>query len=410
MTSKGEFLKRFAPECQAMLGGHQVVVWADVDAWQPFLEGFLSMSQGVVQIVTAMSDPQPQGLMAMWPWFFDQGRLLASEAQVYGAGIKFDAEGAFGQDFLTVRPDGKIADYLGKLSKPRGNLLRALAGEPGMIVFGLEWMVPEGTPSFSEGVLEALLQTEQGRLMLRDEAAQTSIGAAKKLYRQLTGYSGSIEKADDRGITATGMYIAEEPEAAFESFKTASEMWMRAEWMGMMSSELTMEVAHNVEHVGELNADVYSFSFDCPNEEIKKALDAVYGGSMKLYVAPHKEGVAYAMVPGAAGSDAFARIFDSDAARLARDKRITAARNTIRPNPQACVFLDLPKIAEFGIAIWQRLGGPASLAGPPQEDVPLAAFGVYLERTAMRSEVFVPAASIKQAFDAFRHQNETPPS
>ena len=144
----------------------------------------------------AMSDPDAQGNVAMWKWFFEKARLLVRESKIYAAGFRFDKHGAFAQDLLTVKPNGFIASYLGKVEPPRQDVLRGLPAEPGMVVFGAEWGLPDDVPTFSEAALHAMMDTPQGREIQKDEQTRAGLDAARRLYRRVSGYCGGMWPAD----------------------------------------------------------------------------------------------------------------------------------------------------------------------------------------------------------------------
>lgn len=403
LTSDGRFRKRFAPHGERMLKDNQLVVWADVAAWRPLAEGVVTMADGFMQMAVAMSDPKAQGGAAMSKWFFEQARLAVRESLVYGAGIRCSAEGVFGQDLLTVQPDGEIARYLGKVRKSKTDLLRGLPVDPGMLVFATEWLLPRGTRTFSEAVLNAMLETEQGRELAQDKKTKSGLDAAVRLYRQINGYSGVIDQAKDGGFVVAGLYLTENPLAAIKDLETALGTMMGGKLMATMSSQFSMDVTHSTERIRGSDADVYAFSFQAQNEEIKKALNLVYGEHTRFYVARHADGVAYAMGPGDVGRDMMAGMLHRDGPNLPTNDRIVAARKAIAPDPQICVFLDLSKLARFGMTMWQKVGGgPVPPSELLEKHAPLIPFGIYLDRTAMRTEAFVPAASVRRVIDSLR--------
>lgn len=407
MANSAGFADRMTSDCRKMLANHQVVVWADVPAWSDVLEGALTVGQGTMHLMTAMSDPDAQGTIAMWRSIFDDARTLVRESQVYMGGLRFSADGVFGEDLLKVRPGGKIADYLGAVDKTSADPLRGLTGEPGMFTLGLEWRIPQGTASLNESMLDALVNTAQGRQLLQKDGNQEGFDAVKRFYQRVTGYSASVSAADSGRIGVTGLYVSAEPKAAFKDFKLAADTWMKPGWMRLMTSRITMKASHEMQHVGDVNADVYTFAFGSQDEQTKKIMDMMYGESMKFYVAPHKQGVAFAMGPGDFAADAFSYLYDAKAKTLAESPRITAARRTIAPNPQVCMFFDPPKMAYFFMDKARELGQPGPSVTPPKGDAPLVAYGFYLESTAMRCEMFVPAESISRINEVWGHPGDS---
>ncbi|MCB9855055.1 MAG: hypothetical protein H6818_05150 [Phycisphaerales bacterium] len=406
MSADSRFAERMGADARAILSKHEVFIWADIAAWREVLDGAMSIGQGAMQLFSAMTDPEAEGAIAMWRYFFDEARKYVRESEHYAAGMRFSADGAFAQDLLNVRADGEIAGYLAKISKSKRDPLRGLVGEPGMVVFALEWLVPEGTPSLNEAMLDAFGKTMQGRQLLQQEENKKGFDAVKRFYRRLTGYSGSLCKAEGGGIGVTGFYVSQAPDDAMKDFRQAADMWMKPEWMRMMTSQLTMNTAHETTRIGDVEADVYRFTFDSQNAEAKKAIDVMYGESMEFYIAPHKQGVAYAVGKGDFAADALRRLYDPDAKMLADYSRIAIARSRIGPDPQVCMFFDLPKTSRFFMGALKELGEDVPTVLPPKEDAPLIAFGVYLEPAAMRSETFVPAIAIKQMIDACQREHE----
>jgi hypothetical protein len=400
----GAFLKRFAPHGAAMLRDHQAVVWVEVAAWAPMVEPLLSIAEGFVQMGIAMSDPKAEGQPAMWRWMFGEARALIRESETYVAGFKLDAQGATGRDLLTVNPQGKVAAYLAQVQKSSQDPLRGLVGEPGMVVFGTEWRLPIGTPTFSEAALQSLLDTAQGRRLMEDPAFQEGIQSAMRLYRQVAGNSGNIDAAGE-GITVSGYYLTDAPQAVIESLNRSMDTLTSPNLLGLMSSQMSMSVTRDAESIDGRSVDVYSLSIDSTNEDIRRAIHNTYGPNTRFYVAPYIHGAAYSMGSGDSARTALTRQFDPEAFPLSRRPRLVAARRTIAPDPQVCVFLDPAELARFGMRMWHTMGGPKPVPTSVESNGPLVAFGIYVDATELRSEMFVPAASIKRVLEVLNDQD-----
>ncbi|MHC5108365.1 MAG: hypothetical protein ACYTHJ_00635 [Planctomycetota bacterium] len=405
MNADGSFVARFAPVSETVLQGRQLIVWADVNAWRPIIEPAFLVGEGLLQMSTAMSDPKAHGSTAMLKWIFEKARLVVSESQTYAAGFHFGPKGALGTDWLALRPDGEIAAELGQLRRTNEDALRGLPGEPGMLVFASEWLLPEEKVTLSESMLSAMIQAHKQHGLPLNSEAKKGLDAAFNFYREISGYSGTMDKAPGGGIVITGIYLTDQPKEAVSDLLASFESLTSSDFMGMMSSMMTMDVARARERVGDIEADVFTLVFESESEEVRKALEAVYGMSIKYYVAPHAEGVVYAMGAGNSGRDAFLKIFDEKAQRLMRDERIAAARKTIMHDPHFSVFVDMSKVVDFGTSMWQSLGGPSPNFTLSTDKSPLVAFGIYLKQTSMLSELFVPAPALRQIIDSMQQED-----
>ncbi len=408
LDQPGTFADRFKPQGGALLAKHHLVFWADVEKWQTIIQPAIGMAEGFTQMTVAMSDPQAEGSIAMWKWLFQQFRAIVEQSQVYAAGFHIGATGVFAEDIVTVKPDGDVAAYLGKVRPARMDTLRGLPAKPGMLTFAAEWQVPDDVTSFSECMLDAMFATPQGQKALADGETRLGIEASKRLYRILTGYNGSLNLSADGGIMITGLYLTDKPEKALAELRAGIRSMASAKMMNLFSSKLNMDIAHSVETLADRKIDAYTMTFETEDEEIGKAIRMVYGERPVFRVFAHDSGVGYTVGSGDSGKQALARMLASDRMPLASDQRIMDARNAIAANPQFSVFVDINALVRFGVDTMQRM---QQLEQPPlvlaEQDDPLAAFGVYFEPNQMRSEFFLPSLSVRHVVEATeQHKHE----
>ena len=395
------FGPRLAVHGDTWLTDHQLIFWADVEQWQTLIQPAVGIAEGLFQMSIAMSDPEAEGNIAIWKWLFAQFRTILQETQTYIAGVRCDANGVFAQDAISVLPDGKVAEYLGQIRPATKDILRGLPVKPGLLTFGTEWEVPDHLVSFSEAMLDAMFETEQGKAFLADAETSPGIEAAKRLYKLLTGYNGTLFMADDGGLAIAGLYLTDQPQVTMSELRQSVDSMATAKMMNMFSSGLVLTMEHSTERAFDRDIDVYTMVMETDNEEIGRAIRMIYGERPEFRVFEHRDGVGYTVGSGDANKQALAWMLEPDARELPDHRRVVEARGMITPDPQLSLFLDINELARFGVRAWteleQKQEQPLKLV--PRDD-PLVVFGIYLAPDSMRSEFYLPAASLRHVVDA----------
>ena len=156
-AASGKLAARMRKDLGSLGAGNNVLLWIDVPAWKAQIDQAMTMAEGLLQMGMAMAGPEAEAGMGLWKWVLDSCRTFVNETLVYGAAVRIGADGVFGADVAKFAADGKVAGYLKKARKSQADLLRGLPDERAAVIFGCEWMLPEGTETLSEIALKAIL-------------------------------------------------------------------------------------------------------------------------------------------------------------------------------------------------------------------------------------------------------------
>ena len=182
------------------------------------------------------------------------------------------------------------------------------------------------------------------------------------------------------------------------------------ELMSAWGTSASAQLDYEREHVGKVEADVYRYRVTTSNLQSPPVLQAFYGENSALYMAPHPEGVAYAMAPRAAARDLIKRLLADTAPPLHRDHRVRALLKQLSPNPQVCLLVDVPEAFKLIAALAADMGLSLPTLGARDAAAPLAGYTVYLDASAIRSELFLPSQPIRILLEAFAKQSSTRPA
>ncbi len=391
-SASGKFAKCFAKQVQPALAEHDVAVFLDVSAWSVQIEQMLSMGEMLAQMGAAATGQPTQVNMTMVTWLFellrttlDEGRTLVFAGRVNGDGLHLT-------EIMHFDPAGKVADYLGKISKPEKDLLRGLPSPAGTIVMATEWRTPGSVETLTEKMLDVMLsattqpadQTEQPKLTPE----------LRKLYRIINGYNGVVAFGGEaKGMRARGVYLTDQGQAFLDGF---DDMWkVTASMMTSMTPGFTMEVSEGTELVGSVKARVYRFKFDATDEDAKRALQMIYGESITVYSALHPEGVAYSMGPAEVARANLEQIMSAKSVSLSSDRRVAGALKRLSPKPQGFVLFDLPDLMTWAAEFGELSGGGMPEFKPPKTPLPYLGLSLYLHKTAISAELSLPADVVK---------------
>ena len=402
-TASGKVAARMRKELSSLGTGNNVLLWIDVPAWKAQIDQAMTMAEGILQMGMAMAGPEAEAGMGLWKWVLDSCRTFVNETQVYGATVRIGADGVFGADVAKFEADGKVAGYLKKARKSQADLLRGLPDERAAIIFGCEWMLPEGTETLSEMMLKAMLAGPTAETQPADQERAAKIKRAIAAYGQLSGYNGAFTPTPGgKGIPAAGLYMTKNPKLLTQSMQSLTEVGMKM--MEAFAPGVSIKVTHRQETIGTVQADVHTFVFETEDEQVGDMLSAMYGESVTLYVAPHSEGVLYAQGPAEAAREQMSKLLAGDG-KLSKNQEVAAALKTISPNPQMCLLIDLAPVFEWAMGLAGAAGGPIPDIDLP-EKTPYVAFGFYLERDTMRAELWVPSPTIKTVVEAIEEAEE----
>lgn len=410
LKTSGEFRKRFDPQGRAFLeGGLQGLVWVDVPHWKPVIEPALAGAEGFMQMGLAMAGPQAEGASAIWQWLFQQCRQVVGQTRVYVGGVAFSDDGVRFRDRATFEGEGTLAAYLGKLRKSQRDMLRGLPDTPAAIAFGCEWFIPQDVESFSETMLNAILEMPAGKALREDESARQGLEAARRSYRRIQGYN-VVLPAGGPGISAAGLYLGDQPGEMLKDLCASMEVLGSSKMMDAWGAGLNVKVTRRTEKIASVEAEAFDYVFSAEDEQMQQMVRSVYGESSTFYVAPHPEGIAFAFASGDAGRPVLERLLATSGGKLAERPDVVSARKRIAPDPQALILVDMVRSVEVGLELAKSMGAPIPPVKLPTGPAECAAVGVYLGRDWVGTEVYVPTGPIRRIIDAFEHGEPPTPA
>ena len=404
-SAAGAFTKRFAERVRPTLDQHDVGVYFNVASWSVQIQQMLSMGEMIAQMGVAATSQPAQVNLTMVNWLFELLRTTVEEGQAVVLAGRVDGDGVNVSEVMHFDPAGKIADYLGKISKPEKDLLRGVPPPAGMIVMASEWRTPGSVETMTEKMLDVLLAATT---QPADQAERPKLTPElRKLYRMLDGYNGVMSfGSEGGGMNASGFYLTDQGQAFFDGFQ---EMWkLAAPMMANMAPGFTMDLSEGTETIGSVEARVYRFKFDADEEEAKRALQAIYGESTTVCAALHAEGVAYAMGPAEAARANLEKLLAGKSGSLSTDPRVVSALKRLSPKPQAFALLDLPGMMTWAAELAGIAGGEMPQFKPPEAPLPYLGFGLYLHETAISAELFFPAKTLKYIVEQSRAPTSAP--
>jgi hypothetical protein len=402
-TAGGKVAARMRKELGSLGTGNDVLLWIDVPAWKAQIDQAMTMAENIMQMGMAMAGPEAEAGMGLWKWIFDSCRTLVNETEVYGAAVRIGADGVFGADVARFKADGEIAGYLKKARKSQADLLRGLPDERAAIIFGCEWMLPEGTETLSEMMLKAILAGPMAETQPAAQERAAEIKRAIAAYGQLSGYNAAgMFAAGCKGLSAAGLYMTKNPKLLMQNIQALTEL--TTQMMGAFAPGVSVEVTRRQETVEAVLADVYTFVFETEDEQVGDMLSAMYGESLTLYFAPHPEGVLYAQGPAETAREQMSKLL-AGGGKLSKNQDVAAALKTISPNPQMCLLVDPARVFGWAMGLAGATGGPIPDIHLP-EKTPYVAFGFYLERDTVRAELWVPSPTIKAVAEAIEEAEE----
>jgi hypothetical protein len=396
--STGQQARRVSALPGSWLNQHHCLLLVDVPPWQEWLQQQLDTISQTAYMGMAAAGPEAETGLQFWKWFFEQFGKLVKETRSYAATLRVDERGVLFQDRVTVQPDGSVARYLKDVRPVQRDLLRGLP-TGGALVFGAEWELPANTETLEELMLKAILRTDLLKDRVGDEKFEAAMARSAALHRKMPGYNGSFNVGGKgQGMQFAGVYLTAEGAAVMKDMREMFEIC--PDIMNAWGNLPSTTVKCDTEQVSGAEAQVYRFVFD-RNSPAQPMLQAVYGEDATLYMAPHPEGVAYALGAREAAREMLARSLAKDAPQFSRDPRVLSLFETLTPHPQFCLLIDLPPLCKAIGTMVQELGVPFPPLDIGDQPGPLAGLALYLEPSAVRSEIFVPSAPLKRLIKAF---------
>jgi hypothetical protein len=393
VNAEGANAKRWAPALSQLAGRRDVLLLIDVPAWKTPLDTQVTLLAQGMKMGMAAAGPDSDAAMLIWEWMLAQFRQTSAEARRFVGGLQVNADGVFADARLTFAPDGSVGQYLARVKKPRGDLLRGLRAAGAAVVCGFEWEDPPEVEGVNEALSRAVLNIESLRARMGAERLEKLIKRSIELNDKVPGANLAVTLLPEGGglmywgtyLTPLGPEVQREFRAIFELSPELMNAW------GTLPASVRVGVP---EQVGNVKADVYEFDFG-EGTALQPMLSAVYGTAPTLLMAPHPEGLAYVFGPRETARSQLARAV-APAAAADEDPRLAAALGRLTGNPQMCFLLDVPVFFNALAGFVQQLGISAPPLDMPQTALPLISAAVYFEDAALRAEAYVPAEPVKQ--------------
>lgn len=400
VTANGEFIERLTPEVRTLYATRDVVFWADLQAWRPTIQRWLGFFAQTMYMGMAAAGPDAEAAIQIYKTLFDHADQVLAEAETYAAAARVDGDGVLAEDRLFFKADGAVAKFLASVEKPGRDLLRGLPFV-GAIAFGSEWEVPPGTASLNEMFARAIFSTPAIQKRLSAEQVEELMNHTVRVYQHMTGLNGCIDSHPEGGLLICGLYMTQTPATLQQDLRRGFEQ--KPEMLGAWYSVPAASMEHARERLGDVEADVYQVSFELPEHRpMQPMIQAIYGsGALGMYVAPHPEGVVYAMGPQDAARDVSVKLLSADGPTARQDPRTEALFERLSPDPQMCVVVDLPRTMQMMAQVVERIGMPSPPMDAGAKPAALIGLNVYLEPRTVRTELYAPSAPIRAVREVF---------
>jgi|GEM_PF-1523841 len=391
LGSTGKAVRKLTPEHMALLARRQVLLWVEVAPWQATIQRGLSFALQMVSLGAAAEGPDGEWTIQFYRAVFDLLGKVLRETEHYAAAVQIDAQGVFFEDRATFRADGAADRLLADVRPARGDLLRGLPAGA-LMTFGAEWDTAPGAASLNEAVLRAMLSSNPWRERLEAGKVEQLIERSGKLYQTMTGFNGALLPAEGGGMLYAGLHFTTDAEAVLREVRAVvrESPELLKVWSALPSAEITYET----ETVDGTSLDCYLFNFGVEDPQLQPMLSAFYGNDASVYFLAAPQGAVYAMGPRAQARSLALRMRNSPPAAHADDARYTTLLKRLSPRPYFCLTMDLPGTMQLFFKSIEKAGMPLPPLDFGSQPTPLAGVAFYLERPAVRFELFVPAEAV----------------
>lgn len=395
LSASGHWRRRFIQENADLLARRQIVVRVNVRPFCGFIERYLGVAEASAYMGVGTGSPESETALQFSKWMFERLRQLIHETETYTIAASVSDRGVFLEDRATFRPDGEVARYLRKIRRSDRDLLRGLPADGAALIFATEWELPPEARSLNETLTQVLLRSEtvsqRGDRVKFEAAMQRSAEAQRKT----SGYSGMLAPGPGgQGILYSGLYLTNAVDALRQDVRAVCEMCpdLMETWGALPSAR----VHHQREKLTGVEADVYTFERAKDAPPTQPLVDAFYGPDTALYMIPRPEGLAYVLGPRDAARQHITRIAAGEMPALNKDPRVLGLLRQFSPHPQFCLLADVPRCVQILATLVRGLGLPCPPLPATDRPTPLAGLMFYLDGQDMRSELFIPAAPIRQ--------------
>ncbi len=412
LQGSNRFEERFGPRPAQWCATHQLVVGLHVPAWAPLLVPALNAAQSAVGMAMAVGKPQPDISIQSVVWLFDMAREVLGQLEQYSLGVRIDATGITWQDAAVCRADGSIADYLGKVRRTQNEPLRGLPNEDFLFVFASDWERPAGLPSLSTKLMDSLLRSDALKERVATEQFQRAYRAALEVQEHIRGFNLAMVTSPppEQFLAFSSIQFTSEPQRVLENMRCAYEL--DPALLGAFGLGDNIAVRCGAERIGPTEAYTFEMSFGHADPDSRRLFEAMYGPAMLTCTAMHPLGVVTTAGSGNVARTRLVHLVKGDAAPLAGNLRVIAARSAIAPHPQVLILVDVPRFFNFAVRMGHASGAPMP---PVRCDAPgtaLVSYGGYFEERTLRSEIFIPAEPVRELVKTVRalECEDTPPA
>ncbi|MCG3128772.1 MAG: hypothetical protein CHACPFDD_03663 [Phycisphaerae bacterium] len=391
LKSKGEFAKKLAKAAGESAKSDDLVVFVDVQVWKDTIEGGLMQAEGLMQMGLAM---QPNGAQTaeMFKAMMGELRGLIKDSSVLCVGVKAGGDGVHVTKTFGFLPESKTASYLKNVKKAKGGVLRGLPDQPFLAAGGLDWE-SDGSSTMMKAMFEMAFKSGD----LEEKLGAEKIADLKKCAEQLTkivsGYNmAMLPGPDSAGFVLCGSYLTKDPKTTMDLVSKMTEA--QGAMFGSMGAG-GVEVAASSEKIGGADAKSFAFTFKMDDPQQAAVIKALYGEKPTLFLAPAKDGVAYALGDAAAAKETAGKLVEGKGAPLAGAKMTKSSFGSLPADPQFALMFDVVKIAEFGMKIAATMGAGAPPVNFPKNPLPYVTVSAYLNAAEVQTHLLVPAEAIK---------------
>jgi len=395
LDAKGTFRKRFMAAAGSSLSDRQVVLYVDVAAWKEFIEAQMNVAAQAMSMGMAAAGENAEAAVQVWNWVLTRFRSMLSQGEAFVVGLRVDGRGVFVNAEATFKPGGSVARYLAGARKPKSDMFRGLTVPSGPVVLAFEWESPPGAEDWNMELVRMMFDLPGVREKIDAKQIDLMLEKSAAVNRRVHGVSAAmtIGEADGSGLSYWGLYLTEQ---GADVQRDLGAMWdacpdFLSAW-GAMPAEMKRG---EVETVGGVESETFVLDFGGADAPMDPVLLELYGENPTVYMAPHAEGLAYALGTKAIARERMRQMLAGKAAPLSQDKRVSAIMKVFSPNPQACVLVDLPKLAAGVLSFARKLGLPMPELSFGKQETSLTGATLYLDARAIRGEVYVPAEPLK---------------
>lgn len=398
--NNSRFVQRFTEAASADIGRREAIIYVDVAAAQADWSDRLGIVFQSVYLGMATSGADTEIAALMWNWMLEQVRTLLAETRTCIVALHIDREGIFAEARADFTPDGPIARYLRQVRPSKRDLFRGLPAGKAAFAFASEWEDSPGTVSLNEAMTRSLFDSDVVRRQMGAESAQKLLDRCTQLNRMVPGASAAFSLRPKSGMTYWGLYLTQRPDEALREMRAITELspefltaW--GTFPAAMRPQPPLEVAGVI-------VDAYAFDVSATDLQAQPMMAGIYGEKPTLLIAPHPEGLAYAFGPAADVQGQLDDLLAPGKPMLADDARVQALRSRLTAGAQSIMVVDVTMLVREGATMMASLGLPIPPMDFGDREEPLAGFGFYLDRDAVRLEVFVPSQPIRTITDATR--------